>query len=49
MYLTRHKSESFDKFKEFRAEIEKAREGPIKCLRSDSGGEYLSNDILVYL
>ena len=42
MYLLKHKSDSFEKFKEFKAEVEKQRGGSIKTLRSDRGGEYLS-------
>ena len=37
----RHKSEAFDKFKEFKAEVENYRSRSIKSLRSDRGGEYL--------
>ena len=37
-----HKSESFKKFKEFRHKIEKQIDKSIKVLRSDGGGEYLS-------
>ena len=42
VYLMRHKSEAFEKFKEFRHEVEKQTGKPIKVLRSDRGGEYLS-------
>ena len=44
LYLMRYKSESFEKFKEFRNEVEKQLGGSIKALRSDRGGEYLSTD-----
>ena len=40
VYLMHHKSETFDKFKEFRAEVEKQLGVPIKSLRSDRGREY---------
>ena len=43
------KSETFDKFKEFRAEMEKQLGKSIKTLRSDRGGEYLSDDFLGHL
>jgi len=32
----------FEKFKEFRAFAEKQCGKPIKCLRSENGGEYLN-------
>ena len=38
VYLMRHKSEAFEKFKEFRHEVEKQTGKPIKVLRSDRGG-----------
>ena len=48
-YLMHHKSETFDKFREFRAEAEKQLGKPIKALRSDRGGEYLSDEFLGHL
>ena len=42
VYLMKHKSESFDKFKEFQSEVENQLGKKIKALRSDRGGEYLS-------
>ena len=48
-YLLRHKSEVFSKFKEFKAEAETQLERNIKSLRSDRGGEYLSNEFIEYL
>ncbi|XP_038719855.1 uncharacterized protein LOC120012495 [Tripterygium wilfordii] len=44
IYLMHHKSETFEKFKEFRAEVEKQQGKCIKTLRSDHGGEYLSGE-----
>jgi hypothetical protein len=38
----RHKSESFEKFKEFQNEVQNQLSKTIKFLRSDRGGEYLS-------
>ena len=35
VYLMKHKSETFEKFKEFRNEVEKQTGKFIKCLRSD--------------
>ena len=43
VYLMRHKSETFEKFKEFQSEVENQRGKKIKALRSDRGGEYLSH------
>jgi len=45
----KYKSETFKMFKEFRHEVEKQIGKNIKCLRSDQGGEYLSNEFLDYL
>ena len=42
IYLMKHKSETFEKFKEFQSEVENHRNRKIKFLRSDRGGEYLS-------
>jgi transposase InsO family protein len=49
VYLMRHKSESFDKFKEFKAEVENQLGKKIKVFRTDRGGEYLSSDFREYL
>ena len=38
----KHKSETFEKFKEFQSEVENHRNKKIKFLRSDRGDEYLS-------
>ena len=38
----KHKSETFEKFKEFQSEVENHRNKKIKFLRSDRRGEYLS-------
>jgi transposase InsO family protein len=40
LYLMKHKFESFEKFKEFRNEVEKQTGKCIKILCSDRGGEY---------
>ena len=45
----KHKSEAFERFKEFRHEVEKQTSKCIKVLRSDRGGEYLSQKFLEYL
>ena len=51
VYLMRNKSDSFEKFKEYKAEVEKQIGGgtSIKILRSDRGGEYLSTEFKEYL
>ncbi|CAN0875011.1 Retrovirus-related Pol polyprotein from transposon TNT 1-94 [Linum grandiflorum] len=42
IYLMKHKSESFEKFKEFQNEVQNQLGRTIKAIRSDRGGEYLS-------
>src|SRR4051812_25730113 len=42
IYFMKHKSETFEKFKEFQSEVKNQRNKKIKFLRSDRGGEYLS-------
>ena len=49
VYLMRRKSEAFEKFKEFRAEVENQLGKRIKAIRSDRGGEYLLGDFKDYL
>ena len=49
VYLMCHKSEAFDKFREYKAEAEKQLGVHIKQLRSDRGGEYLSGEFKSYL
>ena len=48
VYLMHWKIETFDKFKEFHAEVEKQLGVPIKSLQSDRGGEYLSDEFLLH-
>ncbi|KAJ9566079.1 hypothetical protein OSB04_002045 [Centaurea solstitialis] len=40
----RHKSETFEKFKEYQNEVQNLLDKRIKFLRSDRGGEYLSEE-----
>ena len=47
--LMHHKSNSFEKFKEYRIAVEKKFGKPIKAIRSDRGGEYLSNEFIDHL
>ena len=49
VYLMKRKSEAFEKFKEFRAEVENQLGKRIKAIRSDRGGEYLLGDFKDYL
>ena len=43
-----HKSEAFEKFKAFITEVEKQSAKDIKAIRSDRGGEYLSDSFIDY-
>jgi transposase InsO family protein len=47
----RHKSESFEKFKEFKVEVEVENQlgKKIKVFRTDQDGEYLSGEFMGYL
>ncbi|KAL0406022.1 UNVERIFIED_CONTAM: Transposon Ty2-B Gag-Pol polyprotein [Sesamum latifolium] len=49
VYLMRYKSEAFERFKEYRLEVENQTNRKIKALRSDRGGEYLSDEFINYL
>ena len=49
VYLMKHKSETFEKFKEFQSEVENERDRKIKFLRSDRGGEYLSHEFVQHI
>ncbi|WBP92221.1 reverse transcriptase domain-containing protein [Kitasatospora cathayae] len=49
VYLLQFKSETLEKFKEFRAEVEKQLGKSIKTLRSDRGGEYMDLEFKDYL
>ena len=49
VYLMRQKSEAFEKFKEFRVEVENQLGKRIKAIRFDRGGEYLLRDFKDYL
>ncbi|KAJ9545153.1 hypothetical protein OSB04_024860 [Centaurea solstitialis] len=44
VYLMRHKFESFEKFREYQNEVQNQLGRKIKFLRSDRGGEYLSQE-----
>ena len=49
VYLIKHKSEVFKKFKKYQKMVEKQTEKSIKVLRSNQRGEYLSSEFLDYL
>ena len=49
VYLMKYKSEAFEKFKEFKNEVENQLDRKIKVLRSDRGGEYLSDEFKDFL
>lgn len=49
VYLLKHKHEVFETFKVFKAEVELQTGKKIKALRSDRGGEYLSQEFVSYL
>mgnify|MGYP005843953815 CR=1 FL=1 len=49
IYLMIHKSETFEKFKEFQSEVENHHNKKIKFLRSDHGGEYLGYEFGLHL
>ncbi len=44
VYFMKHKGEVFQHFLNFKAIVEKENDVNIKCLRSDGGGEYFSNE-----
>jgi hypothetical protein len=48
MYLLKSKDEVFDKFQEFKAEVENLTGKKIKTLRSDNGGEYTSKELISF-
>ena len=49
LFLMKNKSESFEMFKEFIAQLENQTGKSIKTLRSDRGGEYLSTEFIEFL
>ena len=49
IYLIKHKSKTFEKFKEFKHEVKNQLGRKIQMLRFDRVGEYLSIDFLDYL
>ena len=49
VYLMKHKHETFEKFQEFQNEVQNQLDRTIKILRSDRGGEYLSQEFKDHL
>ena len=49
VYLLKHKSETFNKFKEYQSTVKKQTEKYIKILRSNRGSEYLFDEFLNHL
>ena len=49
VYLIKHKSETFEKYKEFKNEVQNQLGKSIKAIRSNRGGEYLSLEFDEYL
>jgi transposase InsO family protein len=49
VYFMKEKSEVFTHFQNFRMLAEKQTGLQVKCLRSDGGGEYFSNEFITYL
>ena len=49
VFFMKEKSETLSKFKEFQMKIEKEVGRKIKCLRTDNGGEYTSDEFYKYL
>jgi transposase InsO family protein len=48
LYLLKTKDEVFNKFQEFKAEIEILTNKKIKTLRTDNGGEYTSKEFITF-
>nr|GEY56177.1 retrovirus-related Pol polyprotein from transposon TNT 1-94 [Tanacetum cinerariifolium] len=49
VYLLKHKHEVFETFKVFKTEVENQLRNTIKAIRSDRGGEYISQEFKDYL
>nr|GEZ65971.1 hypothetical protein [Tanacetum cinerariifolium] len=49
VYLFKHKHKVFETFKVFKSEVENQLEKTIKAIRSDHGGEYISQEFKDYL
>ncbi len=49
MYTLKYKSEVFKTFVEWKAMVERSTGRKLKAIRSDNGGEYISNEFSAYL
>ena len=49
VYILKHKSEVFQRFKEWKALVEKSTGKKVKALRCDNGGKYTSSEFAAYL
>ena len=49
VYFMKEKSDVFEHFKNFKTVVETETSLKVKCLRSDGGGEYLSNEFSNFL
>ena len=49
VYLIKYKSETFERFKEYKNEVQNQLGKSIIAIRSDRGGEYLSHEFDHYL
>jgi hypothetical protein len=47
-YFLKHKNETFDRFRSFKGKLEAETGNPLRYLRSDRGGEYLSYQFQAY-
>ena len=48
VYVLKTKDQFFEYFKKFHAMVERKKGKPLKCLRSDNGGEYTFNEFKSY-
>ena len=48
MYLLKSKDQVFQNFQQFHAMVERKTGKPLKCLRTDNGGEYISHEFKEY-
>ena len=46
--ILKHKDKAFEKFQAFKAFVENESDRKIKCLRSDRGGEFISDEFIEF-
>jgi len=49
VYFLEQKSQTFEKFQEYKAYVEKQTSKTLKILRSDNGGEYINHEMLTFI